>query len=250
LYLFPLDYTETPSIEIDCETEEIIVSVIAISPWQILWDNGDTTNHTTYTEEIEAELILYAEPNCEQSFTLILPDIPKLESLPDLLDMTTQNGSTITIDLGLEEEEWSVAWYPFDIVNCDTCIIVDILPIEDTQMNIIYTHISGCTFESNFDIKIEKEIGIYVPNVFTPGGEEGNNEWLIHIFDSSIEIQSCTIFDRWGNEIYHVENSNEILWDGRFRGDFVTTGVYIYSLIYKDELGKQQTINGDITVLR
>ena len=61
------------------------------------------------------------------------------------------------------------------------------------------------------------------------------------------------IFDRWGNLVYDGGDffaDSNIGWDGKVKGSFVETGVYVYSVeaVFVD--GESVLFKGDVTVLR
>ena len=49
-----------------------------------------------------------------------------------------------------------------------------------------------------------------------------------------MEIVQFNIYDRWGNLIFNVENGDPenpaSSWDGRFNGQSVQAGVYVYMI--------------------
>jgi gliding motility-associated-like protein len=67
-----------------------------------------------------------------------------------------------------------------------------------------------------------------VPNAFTPNGDGINDFFDIRADRGSIEIK---IFNRWGNILFH-SNSYQGNWDGRFNGELVADGVYVWSITH------------------
>ncbi|MDQ3071973.1 MAG: gliding motility-associated C-terminal domain-containing protein [Bacteroidota bacterium] len=68
---------------------------------------------------------------------------------------------------------------------------------------------------------------MFIPNAFTP-----NDDTLNHTF----KPQSCpyrtfkmVIYNRWGERLFETENM-DIGWDGKFRGQIVQEGMYIYKI--------------------
>jgi gliding motility-associated-like protein len=86
------------------------------------------------------------------------------------------------------------------------------------------------------------EIDSPIPNVFTPNLDGINDLFFIdkNIFQAT-EIQ---IFNRWGNLVYHSDNSFQ--WDGTSNGDEVTEGVYFYLIKTKNN----NSINGFVSLIR
>ncbi|MCR5189959.1 MAG: gliding motility-associated C-terminal domain-containing protein, partial [Bacteroidales bacterium] len=61
---------------------------------------------------------------------------------------------------------------------------------------------------------------------------------------------SLTLYDRWGQQVYHTQKTDD-RWDGRIGGKPVTTtSVYSYKLIVKDFTGQLHEYVGHVTVVK
>ena len=105
------------------------------------------------------------------------------------------------------------------------------------------------------DCKEEEEVvgEIYVPNVFSPNGDQVNDLFFI-LPSTDVQINSIegTIFDRWGNMVYYSEQM-PFTWDGRSKDQPVLPGVYVYVLKVNYQLSGEEVVEilkGDVTVLR
>jgi trimeric autotransporter adhesin len=88
---------------------------------------------------------------------------------------------------------------------------------------------------------------IYVPNVFTPNGDNNNDEWFIDAkFASNINVQ---IFNRWGNLMLEMDDLTD-KWDGKIGGNDASAGVYFYKYIITDLNNKEYTGHGNFTLVR
>jgi gliding motility-associated-like protein len=85
---------------------------------------------------------------------------------------------------------------------------------------------NGCTF--SIDSTLEVLGDWYVPNVFTPNGDGINDEFGV----MSLPPGNWTlkIFNRWGSLLFETRDPSVQLWNGRFRGQLMGTGVYAWSL--------------------
>lgn len=89
---------------------------------------------------------------------------------------------------------------------------------------------------------------LYIPNAFTPNGDDRNNTWSPGFsFVREIEI---SIFNRWGQQIFFTK-SPEGSWDGKFEGRECPEGVYAYLIRYTgyDKNDRYQR-TGSITLIR
>jgi gliding motility-associated-like protein len=243
-----IDEPNRPEMEIDCESREVKVSIAASEDWQILWDNGEKTLETTYKDKTEAKVSLKSIPDCDRSFTLMLPQIPDISLIKLPADTTIEKNKPLIISLDLDTTQWKLQWSPSDIINCTICKEVVITPSGNIDMKLLITHTSGCTYEVNFRIMLEKE-EINVPNIFTPDGDGKNDLWKVKI-PSDIDLKSCRVFDRWGEQVYSSGTGDTINWDGTFKGKKVGSGVYVYVLEYKNADGESRILKGDVTVVR
>jgi gliding motility-associated-like protein len=111
----------------------------------------------------------------------------------------------------------------------------------------------GCIDSTSINIPFEDAIIYYVPNSFTPDGDEFNNTFM-PVFSSGIDIYTfeMSIFNRWGEVIFFSNNPN-IGWDGSYglKGLDAQSGVYTFKITFKTpQKDDRQTITGHINLLR
>ncbi len=89
------------------------------------------------------------------------------------------------------------------------------------------------------------------PNIIKLSGSDANKKFKILQSDCVLSSK-LKIFDRWGNLVYLTEDLSP--WDGKFNGEDVNQGVYVFILEYEfiDFRGNKanRKLSGDITVLR
>ena len=106
----------------------------------------------------------------------------------------------------------------------------------------------GCTDTLTREICVENRVKLYVPNIFTPNGDDVNDLFSTH--GVGIEDFAIQIYDRYGNQVFQTSNINEF-WDGRHNGKFVSQGVYAIVVQYKDqETGESFVEYLNVTVSR
>lgn len=90
--------------------------------------------------------------------------------------------------------------------------------------------IGGCVFQTDtLQVAVEDclECNLFIPNVFSPDGDEVNDEFQVFIDESTcrlVEIE-MSIFNRWGALVYQ---SNQNKWNGNSMNQLAQKGVYIY----------------------
>jgi trimeric autotransporter adhesin len=110
---------------------------------------------------------------------------------------------------------------------------------------------AGCSDTITKIVTVLDELVFYVPNSFTPNGDEFNNSFS-PVFTSGFDPYefSMLIFNRWGETIFETKDP-KIGWDGSYNGKLAPDGVYTWTIRMKDnENDKKYTFNGHLNVLK
>ena len=125
-----------------------------------------------------------------------------------------------------------------------------VLPANDLALSAIMTDTAGCVYMDTVMIRVFEEARVYVPNVFSPNGDQLNDDFVISSNDAGILFESLEIFDRWGGLLYGQYEGTPLAWDGRVGGQPALTGVYAWKLVYMTEDGARVVRFGDVTLMR
>ncbi len=100
-------------------------------------------------------------------------------------------------------------------------------------ITLIATSAQGCIDTATVIVYLEDELVFYIPNTFTPDGDEFNNTFQ-PVFTSGFDPYSFNmlIFNRWG-EIIFESNDADKGWDGTYGGKMVPNGTYTWTLSFK-----------------
>lgn len=110
---------------------------------------------------------------------------------------------------------------------------------------------SVCSDEYSRTLIVQDEILFFIPNAFTPDGS-GKNDLFSPQFISGIDVYNfkLQIFNRWG-EIVFESNDPTFAWNGKYAGEPVQQGVYIWKIDFEESiLDKTHTHTGTVNVLR
>jgi gliding motility-associated-like protein len=91
----------------------------------------------------------------------------------------------------------------------------------------------------------------YIPNSFTPDGNEHNNEFK-WTFTSGFDPTDfhITIFNRWGEVIYESFDSNDY-WDGTYNNNMCPEGSYTYKVNFgSKENDGEYVITGSLNLIK
>ena len=95
-----------------------------------------------------------------------------------------------------------------------------------TYIIFAYTTRFGCEGDTSYHEVIIQDcpyLQLFIPNSFTPNGDNNNETFYVHGADKE-EIKSLVIYNRWGERVY--ETFNNTPWDGKN----CQIGVYSYSV--------------------
>ena len=95
-----------------------------------------------------------------------------------------------------------------------------------TYIIFAYTTRFGCEGDTSYHEVIIQDcpyLQLFIPNSFTPNGDNDNETFYVHGADKE-EIKSLVIYNRWGERVY--ETFNNTPWDGKN----CQIGVYSYSV--------------------
>lgn len=113
------------------------------------------------------------------------------------------------------------------------------------------TSVNGCVDATSLIITIKDNKIIYVPNTFTPDGDEFNNVFA-PVITAGYDTQnySFTIFDRWGETVFESHDVSKG-WDGTYLGKLVQAGIYTWTIRIKSlEDDRYEVFNGHLNMLR
>lgn len=175
-------------------------------------------------------------------------------SLPN--DTTVEMGSALDISpIFIDPLFGQVVWTDEDanvLSNETTLSLMEI--IFPQTINILAVDEHGCIDEDQIKIRVDRNIGIYTPNIFSPNGD-GNNDFFRPIANPSItSLKDISIYDRWGNQVYYEENVTDLInwlgWNGDIKGGKAITGVYVYVATFISLDGQEELVSGDVTLIR
>jgi len=152
-----------------------------------------------------------------------------------------------------ESEVDSLFWGNIETLNCSICFD----PIAEPSMTTTYivSAISddGCFATDNVTVFVDDELSVFIPNVFTPNGDNNNDYFTIYSTGITL-INELRIYDRWGNNVftaYDFEPNIPVLgWDGRFANVAASSGVYAYYADVEFNDGSTDVFVGDVTIIR
>ncbi len=151
---------------------------------------------------------------------------------------------------GIVPTNASFTWSPtFGMVNPSSLQSM-VSPLE----TMIYTLTATdglCTKSDTAIVKVYEivcdEPYVFVPNAFTPNGDQEND--VLYVRGLWIEKCILRIFDRWGELVFETTDQN-YGWDGTYKGKKLDPDVFDYYLEVDCIGGSRNIVKGNITLMK
>ncbi|MBK7811784.1 MAG: gliding motility-associated C-terminal domain-containing protein [Saprospiraceae bacterium] len=228
------------------------------SPFNLFYDNSPIVNNQLSGMSPGRHLIQVIDANgCifQQFIDVDTPTVVSLSIIPEVKINFGDNYHFVpTFGTPMDSIAW-ISWSPSDFLSCNDCREPDaIKPTDDIDYVVTYADMNGCVASAQIKLKIIKR-GIWVPNSFSPNGDNVNDFFYPVVSpDSYNSIRQMRIFDRWGNQIFFRENIQPNQpsdgWDGTYKGQLLNPGVYVWMLDLEWKNGEIEKYQGDLSLIR
>ena len=114
-------------------------------------------------------------------------------------------------------------------------------PVASPNVTTAYTvtgiDSNGCSNKNKIEVKVSLDNNKFeLPNAFTPNGDGKNDCFGLKNFGTSQKIYFI-IYSRWGEKMFETDNVNTC-WNGRYKGQIVEAGNYVYFVRAKTACGE------------
>ena len=232
------------------------------------WDFGDgeggtdcsSISHTYVTPGCyDVQLTVTTPLGCIWSDTLInyicvFPNpIASFSPYPTQLSEIVTNSSMNDNSIGSANYYWDFGDGSMPSTTNDPSHDFPAYPPSSYIISLTTTSEHGCVDTMTQTVIVHPSLMIYIPNTFTPDGDQFNQTWL-PIFSENVDPYQydLTLFDRWGETIWESHNLS-VGWDGTYGQDGlkVQDGIYTYKIVYKlKTTAKHELITGHINLIR
>ncbi|MEO6884390.1 MAG: PKD domain-containing protein [Bacteroidia bacterium] len=151
---------------------------------------------------------------------------------------------------GVNQWEWNFG----DVPNSASSLQNPQYTYPDTgyyNVQLIVTNNYGCKDSITQIAYIEGDFVLYIPNAFTPNNDGLNDVFLPTGSDVDVNNYDMSIFDRWGNLIFHTTNFYQG-WDGKANGGkaIAQEDVYVWKISVKDFKEKSHLYIGHVSLMK
>ncbi|MEP6792718.1 MAG: gliding motility-associated C-terminal domain-containing protein, partial [Saprospiraceae bacterium] len=226
-----------------------------VSPWITSIDGNSFQSDLSYHALMPGshDLIIMDQNACTNEEQFVLSD-PADWTIDLGSDTLVSYGASIEISAIVHGQPNGQLHFNWSDHQCDNCTsrMFDIK--SGSLFGVTATDENGCTSEDEININVSVNRDLFIPNIFSPDGDQINDHFLISSGQGIREIEELSIYDRWGSLVfqrYHFQ-SNDLSssWDGVLNGKPLNMGVYAYKLevVFEDNL--HETRYGDVTLIR
>ncbi len=199
--------------------------------------------------------------DCRFAYDFVMPALPALLG-EAFSDTTIRLGDSAWLRVVVSPQAVTASSVRFQWVNpaavlsgCDTCPTLWVRPLRTTPYVVEFITESGCRSESRILVSVVRD-GVYAPNVlYSEASQPDNQYFTLYSRPGALrEIRLLRVFDRWGDLIFERRafspNTPAEGWDGRYRGQPLNPGVYVWYAEVEYFDGVIELLRGDVTLIR
>ena len=249
--LRPFTISADPDISI-CKNDQTQLNAFGGNNYQ--WsplnglDNSTISNPVASPSETTTYIVISNDGQCFSAADTVVITVNQLPIVYAGTDVDLLYGSTYQL-YGYTNGS-GVEWSPADFLSCTDCInpVVNHLNTPMTYL-LTATDSLGCKAEASVHISLTcNEDLVYVPNAFTPNGDNKNDIFRIRTYGLS-EVKAFRVFNRWGEMVFESFDASEG-WDGTWNGESCSPGVFVYYLEGACANGQEIMKKGNVTLIR
>lgn len=147
----------------------------------------------------------------------------------------------------------NLSWSPTGIADTGSRSFQFVL-IQPTAVQASLTTSLGCRFDAAIDLVGQNGPTLFAPSAFSPNDDGVNDRWMPFGGLTADRLIRVEVFDRWGSPVFQktdqIPGDLQAGWDGRWKGQQMPVGVYVFSVEVLMLDGSTQQETGSITLMR
>lgn len=240
---------DTVTLKIEPPLKQIVwspaTSLSSVNSYDPLAKPAETT---TYTATLTDSAGCFTK---SADITVHVKSLPTVDAGPDQI---YPFNTSFSIHPTYSQNVAGYEWTPSNLLSCTSCAFPNGVSTESQSYQIKVTSDSGCVAKDSISIFIEcKESYIYMPTAFTPNGD-GLNDFYFPSSRGIKTILKFTIYDRFGKVVYEAKNfapnDKSFGWDGKLKGQYQSSSVFVYYLEALCDLGQTVYKKGSFVLLK
>lgn len=132
---------------------------------------------------------------------------------------------------------------------CVDCLEPIVAPLQTTTYTITATDSYDCLATDEVTLTVPLQNIVLIPNAFSPN-EDGKND-VFRVSGQNIAAIDLLIYNRWGELVFEMIDQLPIEgWDGQYKGQLSELGVYVFAAYVRFMDGTEETLKGNVTLIR
>jgi len=189
------------------------------------------------------------------------------QSIENTIELTLDYGENVEIDFGESLNLFPTTNFSLDTALYtwtwaqDSTLIFNSFsynptaqPVTTTTYNVTVTDLDGCSVSDAITVRVDIDLDVFIPNVFSPNFDGNNDIFIIFGGISVARVTRMEVFNRWGAKVHEAFNFSpgnaEFGWDGTLNGNPAAQGAYVYYVEVEFVDGTVDTYRGDVTIVR
>lgn len=147
--------------------------------------------------------------------------------------------------------DWSLDGHPLNGAG-DPTVIIDPPTVGEHVVCLTATDTLGCFNELCKTVVVDDNLGVFIPNAFTPDGDSDNETFHPVVIGYAPGTYTLFIFDRWGRTVFSSTDPDEA-WNGALNnsGKVLPQAVYVWRISARDRFTTdQREWFGTVTLLK
>ena len=158
------------------------------------------------------------------------------------------------VDLNALSNGVFIEWESEDELDClDNCFTQTVSPFVNTTYYVEVTDENGCPEIDEIFLKVDRTRAVYIPNAFSPNKDGVNDFFTVYNNPTIAKINRMLIADRWGEIVFEAKDfipeDPDNGWYGKFRGEEMNVGVFVYYVEVEFIDGFIGKYKGDVTLM-
>ena len=239
---FTIDYVVSDALCFEENSGSIDITLAGGTvPYAVNWSNGQTTQDISsllagmYTYEITDD------NGCKLNDSIDVGQPTLIEINYDIVEVTCIDQA----DAAIYVTPYG-GTLPYTYLWNTGSTLQDAEDLAPGMYDITVIDGNSCSQTFDFEIYVNNEECLNIPNTFTPNGDNYNDTWVI----GNIGLYpnaSVKVFNKWGNEIYSSKGEYKP-WNGEFNAAPLPSEVYYYIIVLGNNEENEYT--GTITIIR
>lgn len=177
------------------------------------------------TDDITYTVRVYNQYTCYDTATvkMIVWKKPKAFAGPD---QYFRKNRPVHLDGGASGTNITYSWAPPTYLDNPNYLKAIAKPPGSITYTLTVVSNNGCGIATD-DVRLEAIDKLFIPTGFTPNSDGLNDEWEIVTFED-YENGVAEVYNRYGQLVYRGYGKDYQPWDGTFKGQPCSPGVYVY----------------------